>query len=174
MPLSTVEVELQGLLKLKKGQVDLLKYGIRLQQVCGSSLDSLMLEASSSRFRLAQDFLHAAERLLRMKLPSFRNSTSRSYYSMYHAARAVSYVYNFGDDHQAHKELHKGIPDEFPECLRWRNDLKEAHLRRNEADYDPYPLSEAEFADICRSQLRSAREFIAVTEAYLRSKGCPL
>jgi hypothetical protein len=92
---------------------------------------------------------------------------------MYHAARTVSFVFHAGDDHQDHRDLHKGIPDEFPDSERWRNDLKEARLRRNEADYDPYPKPDDEFAAVSKVQLRTATDFLQVAEQYLRGKGCP-
>lgn len=174
MVLSQLELELQGLLRFRKAQVHLLKNGVRLQAIGGAAIDDLLLRASADRLALAHYFLEAAAKLRRMRPGSFRNSTSRSYYSIYHAARTVPFVFHAGDDHQDHKDLHNGIPDEFPDFERWRNDLKEARLRRNEADYDPYPRPDAEFADVSKVQLRVATDFLHVAEQYLRGKGCQL
>lgn len=174
MALSPLEVELQGLLKFKKAQVDLLKNGVRLQTIGGTTIDELILLACTDRLALSHHFLESAARLRRMRPASYRNSASRSYYSMYHAARTISFVVHTGDDNQDHRDLHKGIPDEFPDSERWRNDLKEARLRRNEADYDPYPKLDDEFADVSRIQLRVATDFLQVAEQYLKGKGCPL
>lgn len=174
MAVSQLELELHSLLKFKKSQVDLLKNGVRLQAVGGGTIESLMLKACADRFALSGYFLQSAARLRKMRPPSHRNSTSRSYYSMYHAARTVSFLFHAGDDNQDHKDLHKGIPDEFPDSERWRNDLKEARLRRNEADYEPYPIPDDEFSAISSQQLKTATDFLSVAEQYLRGKGCPV
>lgn len=174
MALTQLEEALQSLLEFKKAQIDLLKNGVRLETIGQQTIDALMLKACVDRFALSQHFLGSAARLRKMRPACYRNSTSRSYYSMYHAARTVSYLYHSGDDHQDHRELHKGIPDEFPDAERWRNDLKEARLRRNEADYDPYPMADDDFADVSRIQLRVATDFLQAAEQYLRGKGCPV
>jgi uncharacterized protein (UPF0332 family) len=174
MALSPLDVELQGLLKFRKAQVDLLRNGVRLQAVGGATIDDLILRAGADRLVLSRHFLDSATRLRRMRPACYRNSISRSYYSMYHAARTVSFVFHAGDDNQDHKDLHKSIPDEFPNSERWRNDLKEARLRRNEADYDPYPKLDDEFADVRRIQLKAATDFLQAAEQYLRGRGCQL
>ncbi len=174
MAITLLEQELQSLLKFKTAQVALLRNGIRLEALGGAPIDDLMLKACCDRVALAKHFLVSAKKLRTMRPSSYRNSISRSYYAMYHAARTISYIFVAGDDNQEHKDLHKGIPEEFPDFERWRNDLKEARLRRNEADYDPYPLSNAEFAAVSRTQLKTATDFLQVTEQYLRGKGCQL
>ncbi|MGE3066876.1 MAG: HEPN domain-containing protein, partial [Hyphomicrobiaceae bacterium] len=121
---------------------------------------------------LARHFLNSAKRFQRLRPPSFRDSVSRSYYSMYHAARTVTYVFHRGDDHEEHNALHKALPDDLPNVDQWRNDLKAARLRRNEADYEPYPKPDGDFAAIGKSQLTNAATFLIVTETYLKAKGC--
>lgn len=174
MPLSALEREIQALIKFEKSKITLIKNGVRIEQVCGRPIDELVVEGCVVRFRLARNFLDAAGRLRRMKPPLHRNSISRSYYSMYHAARAISYLTTPGDDHQDHKDLHKGVPEDFPNKEQWKNDLKSARLQRNEADYEPYPNLEAEFGDISRAQLAVATSFLAASELYLAGKGCQL
>lgn len=103
-----------------------------------------------------------------------RSSISRSYYGMYHGARALAFLSLEGDDNEGHNELHKGLPEDFPDVEQWRNALKDARLRRNEADYDPYPVGESEFAVIGRTQIGIVTNFLNETESYLRARGCPL
>jgi uncharacterized protein (UPF0332 family) len=169
-----LEQELLSLLKYKKAHIVFLKHGVRLEAIGGAQIDVLMLRVSADRFALARYFLASARRLQRMRPPSFRDSVSRSYYSMYHAARTIAYVFHQGDDHEDHMALYKALPDDFPDVDRWRNDLKDARLRRNEADYDPYPKPDGEFAGVGRSQLATATSFLAEAENYLRTKGCPI
>jgi len=52
---------------------------------------------------------------------------------MYHAARAVVYLAHQGDDHQEHDQLYKNLPDDFLDVAVWKNELKDARLKRNEA-----------------------------------------
>jgi hypothetical protein len=93
---------------------------------------------------------------------------------MYHAARALSFFANQGDDHEAHGDLHKGIPDDFPDVEQWRNDLKDARLRRNEADYDPYPPTDADFRLLGLAAVVTTQGFLNAAEVYLRARGCPV
>jgi hypothetical protein len=93
---------------------------------------------------------------------------------MYHAARTVAYVFHQGDDHEGHMALHNALPGDFPDVDRWKNNLKDARVRRNEADYEPYPKPDSDFAAVARSQLVTATSFLAEAENYLRTKGCPI
>lgn len=174
MPLNALEQELQTLAKFKASHLDLLKNGVRIHRACGSEIADLILLVGAERIRLSKEFLSVSEKLCRMRPPSYRNSISRSYYAMYHAARGVAYVYKSGDDFENHNLLHNGIPNEFPNAEQWKNDLKDARLKRNEADYDPYPASELDFEQACKNQLSIARNFILESERYLRTKGCAI
>jgi hypothetical protein len=93
---------------------------------------------------------------------------------MYHAARAVAYLSNQGDDLEAHDKVAGGLPANFPNLAQWQNALKDARLRRNEADYDPYPTGERNFVAVNRALLAGATEFSRECEAFLRANGCPL
>ncbi len=172
--LSPLEQELLSLLEYKKAHIVFLKHGVRLEAIGGAPIDVLMLRVSADRFALARHFLSSALRLQKMRPPSFRDSVSRSYYSMYHAARTVAYVFHQGDDHEEHMALHKALPGDFRDVDRWRNDLKDARLRRNEADYEPYPKPDSDLVVVAKSQLATATSFLAEAETYLRMKGCPI
>ncbi len=133
-----------------------------------------MLRGTVARVDLARHFLESAGKFIRSRPPLFRNAISRSYYSMYHAARGVAYVAHSGNDHEAHAALHNAIPNDFPDADRWKNAFKDARLLRNEADYEPYPSNDSEFAETSRAQCRIASDVCALTESYLRGKGCVL
>jgi hypothetical protein len=172
--LSPRQAELQVITKYRKTQLTLLKNGARIEHVCADTISNLILVASADRFRLAQEFFFSAQRMVRLRPPMQRNAISRSYYGMYHAARAVAYLHHEGDDHEGHNDLHKGLPDDFPDVNLWKNALKDARLRRNEADYDPYPPDDKAFRQHGRSQIIIADKFISEAEAYLRARGCPI
>jgi uncharacterized protein (UPF0332 family) len=127
--------------KYKKAQIDWLRNGIRIEQIAGHSIADLVLQACAARHSLAAYFLKSATMLLRATPARHRDCISRSYYSMYHAARAVVYLANQGDDHQEHDQLYKYLPIDFPDVDTWKNELKDARLKRNEADYEFFPQS---------------------------------
>lgn len=140
MALSPFETELLQLAKYKKSQIDWLRNGIRIEQLAGRPIDDLVLHACTARHRLASHFLISANVLLKAKPARHRDSISRSYYALYHAARAVVYCSNKGDDHQEHDQLYRHLPADFPNTDGWKSELKEARLKRNEADYDFFHL----------------------------------
>jgi uncharacterized protein (UPF0332 family) len=104
--------------------------------------------------------------------PPYRIVIARSYYSMYHAIRAVVFFSHGGDDHEEHSALPKHIPPDFPERARWENKLKNARLERNRAEYDPYPKSEKAYAGAATDILTDAQTFLTLARLYLRKKGC--
>jgi hypothetical protein len=57
---------------------------------------------------------------------------------------------------------------------RWENEIKIARLERNRADYDPYPKGDRPFLLSSRSVLKSAEEFLPISRAYLKRKGCKI
>jgi hypothetical protein len=91
---------------------------------------------------------------------------------MYHAARAVVYFSHGGDDHQSHSDLPTKLPDDFVDAGLWQNSLKDARSRRNQADYDPYPMAEATWRPIAAILANEAPRLVALAEQYLRAKGC--
>jgi hypothetical protein len=91
---------------------------------------------------------------------------------MYHALRSAAYMHYGGDDHQEHSELPKKVPQDFPNHDFWANQLKSAREYRNQADYDPYPKSNAYWQSIATSVAADAANLMPIVTAYLRSKGC--
>jgi uncharacterized protein (UPF0332 family) len=174
MRLSAVENEIAVLQRFKKNQIDLLRNGVRIEDLAGRRIDDLIKEASAARFRLSVRFLQSAKRLVAQRPMLHRDSISRSYYSMYHAARAVVFVAYQGDDYEPHDKLAGGMPADFPDIEQWQNDLKEARLKRNEADYDPFPSGHASFRASSNALFNTATRFSRECLAYLRARGCPL
>jgi uncharacterized protein (UPF0332 family) len=160
--------------KALKAKVDLLKSGVNLESRTGYSVAQLVERATADRLELARMFLHAAEQAKDAKSKSYRSAVSRSYYSMYHAFRAISYFVHGGDDHEEHTKLPSGIPPDFPNHLHWENDLKSARFERNRADYDPYPKNERQFEAAANTLTRQAGDLLPIARAYLRGKGCKI
>jgi uncharacterized protein (UPF0332 family) len=171
---SPLEVELLLISKYKKNQIDFLRNGIRIEKATGRTIDDLVLQACAARHSLAGHFLKSAEMLVKLKPARHRDGISRSYYSMYHAARAVVYLAKQGDDHQEHDQLYKFLPSDFPDVENWQNELKEARLKRNEADYDCFPSSSLAFRTASLSLLGKAKNFHLECKNYLGNRGCPL
>lgn len=93
---------------------------------------------------------------------------------MYHAARSVVFLNHKGDDFEDHDKVANNLPRDFPGIERWQNDFKEARLKRNEADYEPYPTKDSAFSSVSIALLNSSEEFSVVCSSYLRGQGCDL
>lgn len=102
----------------------------------------------------------------------FRVATGRYYYAMYHAMRAVVYFQSSGDDHEQHSQLAGKTPADFPNGAYWQNELKDARLRRNEADYNPYPATDRDFINTARHMRREAHSLLSDANTYLHANGC--
>jgi len=124
------------------------------------------------RLLLAKELLQTADKLMRSRPAQYRSAISRYYYSMYHAIRAVVYYVHGGDDHQEHTNLPGHLPPDFVDRALWQNALKDARARRNDADYDPYPLAPGAWRDVARDLRVRARQLVVLAESYLRWKGC--
>lgn len=85
--------------------------------------------------------------------------------------RAVCFYSFGGDDNEQHTKISNCVPDDFPERELRANELKDARLRRNEADYDPYPEDEAAFRTTALGLAKTANHFVAECRAYLTGKG---
>lgn len=116
--------------------------GRHLETESAHTLEELRARVASDRVGLAKALLRNAERLAAQLPPLYRAAVSRGYYATYHAMRAAAYVFHGGDDHQEHKTLPKA-PTDMTTPNTWSNKLKDARERRNQADYDRYPKSEA-------------------------------
>jgi uncharacterized protein (UPF0332 family) len=165
------------LLLLSKSEAKVINYfrlGVQMSASMGDSIDDLIEIACVDRFRFAQKQLAVARANLGRAKPSYRDALARAYYSMYHAARAVVFLVEKGDDHQEHSELPRHLPSDFPNRVQWENGLKNARLERNKADYDPYPKSDRAFMASAKGVTSAAIEFLKLAKGYLVKKGCTL
>ena len=161
------------LLLISKAKVEKLKNfadGVSLVRRAQSSIDRLRARVAKDRLTLAKSKLRDAVQAGSCTPPLWRTGVSRAYYSMYHAARAATYLSYGGDDHEEHSALPGKLPTDFPDYEQWRNTLKMARLERNRADYDPYPVDELEFKETCLSLIQDAKDFIRISQRYINQK----
>jgi uncharacterized protein (UPF0332 family) len=97
---------------------------------------------------------------------------SRAYYAIYHSARAVSFLTHPGDDYEHHDKVASGLPSDLPNVEVWRNKIKDARLKRNEADYEPFLSSDPTFRKASLATNKLAVDFLVVCSIYLKGKGC--
>lgn len=126
-------------------------------------------QVASDRLGMAGAHLRAADQLLQSGI--FRASISRHYYAMYHTARAVVFAATQGDDHQQHGVVARQLPSTLPDKALREAQLTDARLLRNEADYDPYPMSEALWAGDAQALGAIASEFISELEEFALTTG---
>lgn len=153
--------------------VKLLKEGVSLETDLSRTIQDAMDQAIADRLALADAFLAMADQLRRSRADLSRAAVARYYYAMYHAFRAIVYQVTGGDDSQEHAVLPKAIPKDFPNQTTAANDLKDARLVRNEADYDPYPTSSNYFKTYAKTVAPVAAHYLAEARAYVSSKGNP-
>lgn len=145
---------------------------VHLTSTTGRTVDDLREQACADRLRLATHFVATGDKLLGLGPSQSRSAVSRFYYGMYHAMRAVVYFMERGDDHQEHSTLPKKTPPDFVNSALWENNLKDARGRRNEADYDPYPISLSPFRTTALQLQANAHELVRLSRTYLQGKGC--
>ena len=167
-----LEDALLRLSQAEKAHLERLKEGIYLEASLKRSIEDLRHQAVADRLDLGDSFLAAGTALLRKRPAQNRAAVGRFYYSMYHAMRAVVFFKVGGDDYQDHSKLPKYIPGDFPNQLTWQNDLKDARLRRNEADYEAYPTSDSDFRQVAIDLERLAKLLASESRQYLSGKGC--
>ncbi|MCO7204678.1 hypothetical protein NH287_14400 [Microbacterium sp. CnD16-F] len=148
------------------------KEGVHHETATKRTIDDLRHQSIADRLQLADSFRDAGSAMLRRRPPLFRLAVGRFYYAMYHYMRAVVFYEAEGDDHQSHSELPKRVPADFPNDSVWKNNLKDARYRRNEADYDAYPIADVEFRDDAKQLELVARSLAVEARNYLRAKGC--
>ena len=146
--------------------------GVFIEAQTGQTVTQLLHRATVDRFELSLDFRRRSRQLLSPPANNYRDAVSRLYYAMYHAARAVVFFTNGGDDNQDHQVLPGNIPGDFPNTAIWANRLKTARDNRNRADYDPFPKGPAFWRALASSLSNEVDEFIVVARQYLRGKGC--
>ncbi len=167
-----MEEELLKLLKCKKSDLDRMRDGVRIEALLGHTLNALIVQGATDRYVLAKTFLASAKKEHASRPGRFRDAISRSYYAMYHAARAAAYLNKGGDDYEHHSKVSSGLPPTLANLGIWQNEFNDARLRRNEADYDPYPQSHPQFANVSRTQYTIAAAFLQEVGNYLRAEGC--
>lgn len=164
-----------ALLRVSKGDqkfLNALQEGVHIAGLLARPLPDLMQQATADRLALAESLKESGDKLLRLRPPHPRSAISRYYYAMYHAMRAVVYFVYEGDDHEQHSALPGKTPKDFVDAGIWQNALKDARGRRNEADYDPYPLAVADFSTTAKDLQAKTAQFLVEARAYLKSKGC--
>jgi len=149
-----------------------IKSGPGIEAAQQTTILDLSHQACADRLLLGVTMLDSGDRFLRSRPPMFRMAVSRYYYSMYHSMRAVCYFAHEGDDHEEHSVLPTKTPTDFTNRAFWQNELKDARLRRNEADYDPYPIEDRDFASAARHLRVQARLLSSEARSYLKARGC--
>ena len=122
---------------------------------------------SAHRFKRAKEELQTAELLLRNA--DFRSSINRSYYSIFHAIRAVIALDGF--DSSKHSGVISHFNQEYVKTGLFEKEvskiIRNASELREQADYeDFYEASQEEAVDV----FEQATRFISVVEVYLREK----
>ena len=122
---------------------------------------------SAHRFNRAKEELQTAELLLRNA--DFRSSVNRSYYSIFHAIRAVNALDGF--DSSKHSGVISHFNQEYVKTGLFEKEvskiIRNASELREQADYeDFYEASQEEAVDV----FEQASRFISVVEVYLREK----
>lgn len=122
---------------------------------------------SAHRFKRAKEELQTAELLLRNA--DFRSSINRSYYSIFHAIRAVNALDGF--DSSKHSGVISHFNQEYVKTGLFEKEvskiIRNASELREQADYeDFYEASQEEAVDV----FEQASRFISVVEVYLREK----
>ena len=166
------EEQLLRVVQARINELRLWNEGVYLETTTGIPLAELHDRAVVDRLVLAERFLSAAGSLMRTRPPRYRDAISRYYYAMYHSVRAATLYHYNGDDHEEHSTLQKMVPPDLPDVEKWKNALKNARLRRNSADYDPYPAHEAAWRAQAAQLRTESTDLVGVVRAYLVSKGC--
>lgn len=132
-------------------------------------LTQMVSQIVSDRFVLSGSQLATGDRLV-FDL-QYRASISRHYYAMYHAARAISFAFHGGDDHQAHSTLPRNLPHSMVDVGKREIELTDARLLRNLADYDPYPTQQSDWEADARALSVVASEFCQACEDFALQNG---
>lgn len=157
-----------------KSNIDNWNEGVSLERRSARTVSELKIVVVVDRWRLSLEQRRHANRLLASPRPLYRSAVSRYYYAMYHALRSCIYVSHGGDDHEGHSKLPQHIPGDFAPGEDWQTKLKDARLKRNRADYDPYPKSDKAFRNDAMSLKSDCDRLLILARTYLRGKGCVL
>lgn len=152
--LSTSDAVLLSLSTSTKAQLAALKLGNKWHQL---PIPQVRAQLVSDRLALAGEHLRHGDVLL--AADSFRAAIGRYYYAMYHGARAVVFGDHEGDDYEQHSELPRHLPPSV-KGVALGQQLIDARLLRNQADYDPYPLADGEWEADARALAVIAAGFL--------------
>lgn len=131
-------------------------------------ISDMIRQAVSDRLSLAAEHLRHGDDLL--LAGAFRASVGRHYYAMYHAARAIVFGVHQGDDFEKHSVLPRNLPANLANAAQLEADLTAARLARNQADYDPYPTSDADWQQDARALGPKAASFVSDCELFALSR----
>ncbi|MFF3754827.1 HEPN domain-containing protein [Streptomyces sp. NPDC002018] len=129
----------------------------------------VMQQVVVDRLLLAGEHLRAGDHLLFSA--QYRSAISRHYYAMYHAARAIVFAENRGDDYERHNILPRNLPPTLLNSPTRESELTDARLLRNQADYDAYPLNETEWESDARTLAVTAANFLQASESFASTNG---
>lgn len=126
-------------------------------------------QVTSDRLSFAGEHLRAGDQLI-FNL-QFRSAISRYYYSMYHAARSIVFAEVQGDDYERHNELPRHLPAGLHNGTLREQELVDARLLRNEADYNVYPSDQSEWKDDAGKLSVTAANFVQACEEFALTNG---
>ena len=132
-------------------------------------LPVLLRQVVSDRLTLAGEHLRAGDQLV--LAGHFRSSISRHYYAMYHAARAVVFAEEQGDDYERHNILPHHMPSAMVDIVLRETELRDARLLRNQADYDCYPVGHSGWEVDARTLASVAANFVRAFEDHALTNG---
>lgn len=155
----------------ERSQIKSWRTGVQFAAELGLTVDQLCVLATIERWKQSRTIRLDGNRCIHLRPPRYRIAVNRFYYSMYHAFRSVAYHYYDGDDHQEHRDLPTKLPSDFPDADKWKNRLKNARELRNQADYTPFPKSDAAWKRNALELAIHAREAELLTKSYLQTRG---
>ena len=121
------------------------------------------------RLLLASEHLRAGDHLFFSF--QFRSAIRQDHHAMYHAARSIVFAETRGDDYERHNIIARHLPPALPDQALRRQQLTEARLLRNQADYDVYPFTVSEWEPDSRRLAITAADFVHTCEDFALDKG---
>lgn len=163
--------------KVTQSQYALLRSLTDTETLDAKWLEDAVASIVKDRFALARGFIKAARLLARDKDSLVRRgAVSRAYYGAYHAARATLFAIE-RQDQDDHDQLSRRVDHLVGVQHGAGNTLKELRQLRNEADYSPYPVPNAQtlyapnkFESIIKDSIRRAEELIRLFQKHLRER----
>ena len=134
-----------------------------------ADLERIMEEFTIQRYNLAKSFHESAKAIPINADIDARNVISRSYYAMFHAARAVNFHFNRYDE-EKHEEVIKSIGGILGNSLQ--NQLLKWKEKRILVDYSPFP--EFDLMDYANRSKKEAEEFLKECKTFLSKRGVSL